>query len=674
MPSLISDNPPDLAPVGLYRAWECLFAEELLSAQVLAEAALADDPSDAEALHLLGLVHSRRGNHAGAVALLRKAVELETGNLTMLRNLGTVEAANGQWVRAANSLAKPAIAAPEDHELVGLFGLALLESGRHAEALSVLGGAVQNNPSAPSGLLSHYGRALAAVGRYAEARNYLRRALQAGGNARELEDRLAVIALFIGEPENDVSTGLDAGSLERSFQPETLDTALQALNARAEGDLEAANHLFRVALERGAVLRGSHSVWLHGLLQQDGLTAAELKEEHERWARIHTSPLDPEPFWQNSRDSERVLRIGFLSGEFRCTPMYYFLWPIIRELDAARVAVCFYNLGRTGGTCTERFQSVAVQWRDCRSMAPRETARAIREDKIDILVDLCGHLYSEGLLVHQHRPAPVSVSYPNYQFTTGIPGIQYLVTDDWMSPAGSGAEYCEALLRIEGGCLAWEPPECAPPVTTLPSLHNGFVTFGLFQQPGKYNGAFWNRAAAIVAGTPNSRILIHHAFDAFDQPDSPLRRKLENELTSRGVLVERIFFRGPLPLREHLALLSETDIALDTIPFNGQTTTCECLWMGVPVITQIGPAHVGRVGAALLRRAGLEEYVAATDAEYIALAQGLASDLPKLASVRRSLRQRVAASGLTGAQGVASRLEEGLRDVWKKWCVRSPRI
>jgi len=651
-------------PPELSSGWDSLYDDDLLSAQLSAERILAEQANHAEALQLLGLVHARRGDHTKGAALLRQAAALEPDNLSLLRNLGTLEAAAGQWLLAAGTLAKPAMEAIENGELAGLFGKALLESGRHAEALAVLMNAMELTAPPAAGGVTDLGRVLAAVGRYEEARTCFLGAMAAGGDPVELQARLAVLALLLGT-ERAVSEP-ESGERDDAF-----DLAIGSAKARNSGDLKESIRLFRRALACGAVLRGPHSAWLHGLLQQATESSAVLREEHERWARLHCSPADPEPDWANSRVEGRRLRIGYLSGEFRCTPMYYFLWPILREHDRANVEVYCYNLGKSGGACTEQFRGIAQQWRDCRGMHPRSVAGAIRRDQVDILVDLCGHLCSDGLLVHQHRPAPISVSYPNYQFTTGAPSIHYLVTDHLTSPAGTEGEYCEELLRLSSGCLTWEPPEGAPTVTDLPAASNGFITFGLFQQPGKYNDEFWDLAAKIVRETSRSEVLIHHAFPAFDDAESSLRCGIENALTSRGVSPERLHFRGPLPVTGHLALLAEADIALDTFPFNGQTTTCECLWMGVPVITKTGSTHVGRVATALLVRAGQEKFVARTNTEYSRLALDLASEVQSLVELRRSLRQCVAQSPLTDARAVAAGLEESLREVWKRWCALS---
>jgi predicted O-linked N-acetylglucosamine transferase (SPINDLY family) len=249
--------------------------------------------------------------------------------------------------------------------------------------------------------------------------------------------------------------------------------------------------------------------------------------------------------------------------------------------------------------------------------------------------------------------------------------MDYFLTDSWTDPAGLTEEhYTEELYRLTSGYLAYLPPEDAPAVGPLPAAKNGYVTFGLFQRPAKTNERVWDAVAQALLHVPRSRLLIHYVTRDFDNPNSRVRRSITEALARRGVDEQRLDFKGALGMSEHLACVAQADIALDTFPYNGQTTTCESLWMGVPVITLTGNSHVSRVTHAILHRVGLGDWAATSIEEYSEIAARV--DLDALAELRAGMRERLAASSLLDGRRVTREIEQAYRSMWRTWC-SSPR-
>jgi predicted O-linked N-acetylglucosamine transferase (SPINDLY family) len=274
--------------------------------------------------------------------------------------------------------------------------------------------------------------------------------------------------------------------------------------------------------------------------------------------------------------------------------------------------------------------------------------------------------------VFAHRPAPVQVSFPHYPGTTGSDCIDYLLTDVWTTPEGCEGELSEKPYRLPSGCLVYKTPPDREPVSALPALANGCVTFGLFQRPGKLHAAVWDAVAAILSAVPDSRLLMHSSSRDLDEEGSAQRARLLKPLESRGVSAARVLFQGPRPTKEHLAIVAEADIALDTFPYNGQTTTCDCLWMGVPVVTLRGESYVSRAAASLLDRLGLPDLAADSLENYVSRAVELANDIDGLTRLRSSLREKMKNSSLTDGARLAAEIEAAYREMWTEWCAKAP--
>jgi predicted O-linked N-acetylglucosamine transferase (SPINDLY family) len=283
---------------------------------------------------------------------------------------------------------------------------------------------------------------------------------------------------------------------------------------------------------------------------------------------------------------------------------------------------------------------------------------------VDILVDLGGHT-GGFLLVFARAPAPLQVAYLGYPCTSGLPVMDWRLTDERADPPESQPFSSERLLHLPGSYFCYRPPGDSPDPVEAPALRAGRVTFGSFNNPAKITRAAIANWAAVLRAVPDSRLLLK--FGGLDQP--AMRERLEARFAEGGIASERLEFRGVTKDRAaHLATFNEVDIALDSFPYNGATTTCEALWMGVPVVSLRGETHASRMGWSLLSAAGLPELAAAGRDEFVARAVDLASDVERLAGLRRELRGRFAASPLMDEAGFTRNLEQAYRRIWRECC------
>ena len=312
---------------------------------------------------------------------------------------------------------------------------------------------------------------------------------------------------------------------------------------------------------------------------------------------------------------------------------------------------------------TGRLRGLSDQWRDIAGKTDDRVAALIREDRIDILVDLAGHTAGNRLLVFARKPAPVQVTWLGYPNTTGLEAMDYRLTEAVSDPPGQTERWhSEELIRLPGTFSCYGPPAESPPVGPLPALEAGHVTFGCFNNLAKLTPPAIELWSQILREVPGARLLLKSRGLA----DLETAAGVREEFGRRGIEPARLEFNGQeLSVTNHLALYNRVDLALDTFPYNGTTTTCEALWMGVPVVTLAGATHVARVGASLLTHLSVEELIADSPVGYVARCVDLAGDLPRLAEIRAGLRERMRASPLCDAPGFTRGFEDALRGMWR---------
>jgi predicted O-linked N-acetylglucosamine transferase (SPINDLY family) len=297
-------------------------------------------------------------------------------------------------------------------------------------------------------------------------------------------------------------------------------------------------------------------------------------------------------------------------------------------------------------------------------LSDENLAQQIREDGIDILIDLSGHTAHNRLPMFAWKPAPIQVSWLGYFATTGVTAIDYLIADPWTLPESEEANFTENIWRLPETRLCFTPPDVDMEITPLPALSNGHLTFACFNNLTKMNDTVVALWARILAAVPTSRLFLKSK----QLREASVRQSVVDRFAAHGIDSERLILEGLSPRAEYLATYQRVDIALDPFPYTGGTTSVEALWMGVPVLTLAGECFLSRQGVGLLMNAGLPEWIAADADDYVARAVSHASDLQRLAALRNGLRQQVLASPVFDAQRFAHHFETALRGMWKKWC------
>jgi len=364
-----------------------------------------------------------------------------------------------------------------------------------------------------------------------------------------------------------------------------------------------------------------------------------------------------------SAEPERRLRVGYVSRNFSLHSVGYFIEPVVKHHDRSRYEVYCYYTHPDADATSARIAARADAWRQVHEDDADALAERIRGDSIDVLVDLGGHTKLNRLGAFAQRPAPVQATWLGYPDTTGVGAIDYRITDGIADPAQSDLLHTERLMRLEPPFLCYRPADDAPPVASRPRARE--VVFGSFNILVKVNEPLIGWWARILAAVPGSRLVLKSRI--LDHEDAASR--LLACFAAAGIAADRLELRGWAAERAgHLGAYGDIDIALDTYPYNGTTTTCEALWMGVPVITLAGDLHMSRVGASLLTAAGLGELVAGTPEEYVDAAVALANDPARRHAYRSGMRQRLAAGPLLDHAGFTAKLERALREAWRAWC------
>lgn len=534
-----------------------------------------------------------------------------------------------------------------------------------AEALAVLQEARAIAPDDLSLMIPLAG-CLRALGRLEEAAAQCRRAIELSPRWVEPYNRLAEILTTLGRFSEVEAVYRQAIALEESHPGAHFNLGT---NLQGQGRPDEAAAELRRAVELAPNWAAAHSRLLLVMLHQDGVDPQTLFEAHQQWASRHGfAGLPQNTQYSNIRDPHRKLRIGYLSSDFREHSVMYFLEPVLANYDRLAFEVCCYSdvPGFEQDSTTKRAQSYVDAWRAITKHDLAETVKLIRTDGIDILVDLSGHTAPRLLQVMSARPAPVQVTGLGYPATTGLSSIDYRLTDSIADPPGQSDHWhTERLVRLDPCGWCYHPPQDAPPVAPPPSLVNGFITFGSFNLLAKMGPRvieLWSQILKKVAG---SRLLLK----AQSFSDEPTRQRISEAFGEAGIDANRIELLSRTEgTAKHLSLYDRIDIALDPFPYNGTTTTCEALWMGVPVVTLEGTSHAARVGASLLHAAELNHLIGHSSEQYVRIAAKLAADRNRLASLRVSMRARLETSPLRDEIDYTRRLESAYRTMWESWC------
>ncbi len=613
---------------------------------------LAQAPDFAAAHHAAGLSLCGEGAFDLAVTHLERACALGGAPAHGLLDLAIVYARLERWQDAVCLLA-PALRDLDERSLA-LYLAASVECGEAAAAVRAVRALDPAPLHSSGGVLAEYGRALHAAGDVEGAEAALLACLAADAANGRGREALALLYQKTGR----IDLALAQWHACAALQPVDGHVRLRLAAALAEWGRLHESRAARLAAVQHGLAPGPYATALY-LMLSDGAESADTILAACRQAFARTSPAVPRARARARRRSR--IHVGYVSGDFTQPPASHFLTPFLAAHDRDALELFLYSTNPRPGAVPPAYRQDADRWRDVARASDSGMLATLRGDDLDVLVDLSGHFPENRLRIFARRPAAVQATFPNYPCTTGLPEMDYFFTDHWTSPDGSDVEYSEKLYRLPSGYLKYLPPPRAPEVAPLPALRNGYITFGVIQRLMKISSTMWDWFAGVLHHTAGSRLLLHYGDPALDRPDSDISRFLRQQLAARDVDPARLTLAGRRTHREHLELLAGVDLALDTYPYGGQTTTTECLWMGVPVVTVAGRTHVSRVSAGLLHRAGLPALVAACSSTYVEAATAATSDIDALAACRAGLRERVLASGLTDGRALAREMEEAFR-------------
>jgi predicted O-linked N-acetylglucosamine transferase (SPINDLY family) len=620
------------------------------------EASVSDDVALADRLVGEGNAREDAGDLPAATALYRQAVSAAPRHARGHLNLGIALAAQGDHDGA--TAAYEAVLAIDPRHPFGNYNFARLAYLRRdqARAEALLRAALLARPEFPQAqmLLSNV---LDELGRTGEAADAMNAALRL-----QPDDAGAWLNLAALQRKLRRLDEADA-AVDRAF---ALDPSAAALNLRSvilrdHGFVEESMVPLRAAIAADPESLAYRSAELMYLNFDETQDARALFERHVEFGRRLEQAV-PARFdrWLGSRAPDRRLRVGYVSGDLRMHPVTMFLLPVLERHDRAAVEVFCYSSTLVPDDATDRVIQLADHWRDARDMDDTQLADAIHADAIDVLVDLSGHTTQSRLASFSQRPAPVQASWLGYLNTTGLARMDWRLCDRRTDPPETQALHTERLAWLPESQWCYRPFVDVAPAASAPVERNGFVTFGSFNNAPKITPAMCRRWGQVLARTPDSRLLVG------DVSSERKRAAIRADIASQGVAPERVEFIPRLGVRDYFAAISGVDVALDTVPYGGGTTTLDALWMGVPVVAARGPTPVSRSAASLLAALAMDDWIAPSVADYVDVAARQAADHAGIAALRRALRQRLLDSPLTDEPRFVRDLEAQYRRMWQE--------
>jgi protein O-GlcNAc transferase len=651
---------PDRAEALLAAAVLHLGREEVLPALPLLLRLCALAPDHAEAWDALGIARRQTGDPGAAEAAFAMAQRLRPAQASFALRRGDAAYAAGGGERELARLEEACVRDPLDIVQMTARGALLHRLGRLDAAADVLGAAAALAPDAPAPAAA-LAACLVQANRMGLAVPALRRAAALAPDDFILQNNLAVALTRIHSyrEARELLDGLVAAHGARAPFLCNLANALVCLGLQDEG-VEVA----RRATERAP---GMHLAWrtLAGALTYaGGASAGTLRALAERAAATLPRGRGAPPV---ARDPERRLRLGLLSATLKTHPVGWLTVAGFETLDPRAFEIVCLGQEPGGDALQRRFAAIAAGWHVVTGKPAEEVAATVRDLGIDVLIDLSGWGDQGMLAACAERPAPLQIKWVGMQaHTTGMAEIDCFLTDRWETPPGFEPFYTERLLRMPDGYVVYSPPPDAPDPGPLPAATRRGITFGCLNNLAKITPRVIATWAAILRRVPDARLLLKaHQFS-----DAPTAERIRAAFAAHGIAAARLELRGSSSLREQLAQHRAIDIVLDPFPYTGGLTTCEALWMGVPVLALAGESFAGRHSTSHLSNAGLADWIAADTAEYAERAVAWAADRPGLARLRATLRAQMAASPLCDAPRFGRHLGAALRGAWRAACVR----
>jgi len=595
------------------------------NAQLAFDKALEDDPDHVETLCNLADLRVLQGEYQGAIDLCERALSLDPECYIAYNNLALALRSQTKVDEAIEAYRKAIELKPDLPECRSNLGLLLDYTGQIDEMERQYKKAIELDPSHAIAYVN-YATSLLRFGRLSEAKELLDRSL-------DLDPDQSITLSNLGRYYYEI------GEFGKSGEAYELSLELDPNNRQALTSL-AATQIIRDDVEDAYIFE------LH----------KRVADDLEKIVSVNTIQelLD-------SREASDKLRVGFVSADFRRHSVAYFIEPLLEKLNRDRFSIHLYSGVIRKDSVTNRIEKLADSWKDVANTSQDILSQRIQEDGIDVLIDLSGYTDGNRSKVFASRSAPVQVSFLGYPHSSGMSTMTHRIVDAVSDPEGVTLN-SEELARMPHCFLCYRPPEDYPEVGPLPVSAGKGITFGSFNNITKLSNQSIDLFSKALNVVPGSKLVLK----SHQTNDETIRNRTISRFESNGVSSDRIEFLSRIPsLKDHLDAYNQIDIGLDTHPYNGTTTTCEALWMGVPVLTLVGKRHAARVSASLLNVVGLGEMVTETEESFVAKAVELSNDKNRLASIRNDMRRKMAASPLLDEEGYAKDFGNLLEEMYK---------
>ena len=650
-----------MVPARTGIAGHSLMSEAGRQGNALQQAMPGGGPAPADVNALAALFHA--GRHADVEAGARLLLARHPGAGPVWNLLGASLLVQGK--DSLQALQNATEFSPDDAFAQTNLGNALFALGRLDEAAASFRRALRIKPDHADAYYN-LANALLGLGQRGEAVAGYRRALALQPDCAMTHNNLGTVLRDLGQLDAAQASFRRALAIEPGFAAahNNLGAMLKDL-----GQFDAARRCFCRALAISPGFTQAYSNLLFGDNFLPGRCAAQSLAEARRYGDLVARQARPFTAWSNAPDPARCLRVGLVSGDLRAHAAGHFLEGVLAAMAdqaAGRLEFFAYSNHAATDAVTQRIRSRCRGWLEISRLADAALATRLRDDGIDILLDLSGHTAHNRLPLFAWKPAPVQASWLGYFATTGVAAMDYLIADPWTLPVSEEAHFTEKIWRLPETRLCFTAPDADVPIAPLPALAGGHVTFGCFNNLAKINDAVVALWARVLAAVPGSRLFLK----ARQLDEAALRHGVVARFAARGVEAGRLILEGAEPRAHYLAAYRRVDIALDPFPFTGGATSAEALWMGVPVLTLAGQSFLSRQGIGLLMNAGLPEWIASDADDYVARAAAHAGDLRQLAALHGGLRQQALASPVFDAARFAGHFEAALRGMWVGWCDR----
>lgn len=608
------------------------------------------------------LTRHKEGRLAEAEALYRQVLAANPDHPYANNNYAILLRGQRRWEDAVACYRRAVRATPEDALVLNNLTCVLSDMGQEAQAAKVAMRAVALKPDYAEAWFN-LGNILRNLGGADQARRAYRRAVRIRPDMAEAWSNLG----DMHKSASELSQAMECYRTALRLQPGLPQPYVNLGEVlKEQGRATDAITLLQHALEQHPTLSLLHSNLLFALHYTPHVPPEVISRAHRHWGERHAAALTPTtPSFANDRTPDRRLRIGYVSPDFCGHAVSCFLEPLLRGHDRSQVEIFCYPISRRSDAVTARFQAITGHWVPLTGLTDDEAAERIRADGIDILVDVAGHTCDCRPLIFARKPAPIQVSWLGYPDGTGMTAMDYRLTDAIADPPGvTDGWHVEKLVRLADGFLCFRPAQETGAPGPLPARRNGHVTFGSFNNNAKISPEVVALWSALLHRVPGSRLILKSRPFA----DPATLARYQSLFSAHKISPDRVELLPQIPDQgSHLRAYDRLDIALDPFPYNGTTTSCEALWMGVPVVTLRGTHHVARVTASLLHRIGLDDLVADSADAYLDIAAGLAGDLDRLESLRGTLRPRMQASPLCDPNRFAGQVEAAYRQMWYVW-------